>query len=76
MVSVIGLGGFSRYIKRQKQESALRIRGLEPFLKQVEGLPPTRAAAVLNERKIRSLKGGRWSASMVGAIRRKLAGRK
>jgi hypothetical protein len=76
MISVVGLGGFSRYIKRQKQQAAQHVQALAPFMQQVADLPPTQAAAVLNERRIRSLKGGKWTPTMVGAIRRRLAGRK
>jgi hypothetical protein len=76
MVSVLTFGGFTRlHSKRLKQEAAMRARALEPFMRQVADLTPSAAAAELNRRQIRSLKGGPWSATMVGAIRRRLRGK-
>ncbi|SHN86935.1 recombinase family protein [Bradyrhizobium erythrophlei] len=70
----VALGGANAGTMRTHAEAQQRAEGLRTVFKELSGLRSARAiAAALNERKIATPTGGKWSAVTVIRIQRRLA---
>jgi DNA invertase Pin-like site-specific DNA recombinase len=68
----VSLGGANAGTMRTKAEAAKRAQELRPVLRGLSGLSARKIAAALNERKIATPTGGKWSATTVIRVQRRL----
>jgi DNA invertase Pin-like site-specific DNA recombinase len=68
----VSLGGSNPGTDRTKAEAKKRAQELRPVLRELSGLSARKIAVALNERKIATPMGGKWSATTVMRVRRRL----
>jgi DNA invertase Pin-like site-specific DNA recombinase len=67
------LGGRNAQSDKTAADAAAFAEQMRPILAGLAALSANRAAAVLNERKVATAAGGRWSSTQVIRLRRRLA---